>query len=55
MKSILTGVILVVVLSAGAYFAAEQAAAPANVAYTSADAVRLDGPDVVPADIERGN
>ena len=55
MKSILTGVALVAVLSAGAYLAAREAAVPSNVAFTSADAVRLDGPDVVPSDIRRGN
>lgn len=55
MKSVLTGIVLIAVLTAGAWFAAEQAAVPSDVAFTSRDAVRLDGPDVVPSDIQRGN
>ena len=55
MKSVLTGIALLAVISVVAWFVAEEAAVPSNVAYTSADAVRLDGPDVVPTQIERGN
>ena len=55
MKSVLTGIALIVVISAVAWFVAEEAEVPSNVAYTSADAVRLDGPDTVPSQIERGN
>lgn len=55
MKSVLTGIALVVVISAVAWFVAGEAEVPSDVAYTSGDAVRLGGPSTVPADINRGN
>ena len=50
MKSVLTGIALVVLISGVAWFASDRAVVPSAVAYSSPDAVRLDPASVAPAD-----